>query len=408
MVIKLWVSTDEVAKWISENTIIKNMEFSICKLVESDASNQKEFHRVPESIKRILYYDAVDIIIEFNNKPLLAVEITHEAGTGHNAFQRFARIIAAAENNVPVAYIYPEAAFIHRKKSDRWDKINPNIFKALERVMQIHNIPTLLYYYPTEFDGDVYKVPSSSKGLINDPTYLSSPDHNDSEMLAFFQFVNDVIKNAIEHESILLLNKRSVVNRREWMQTEYNQKRNGKKLWSPDTATITIPTSVLLKHLNKYTENNHDFGNLLNSREYTVIYKVNAKLRGDPYPGALSALDYIKTRIGEKIEDRDKNLVLAWTNVELNSEENDLIVHDGKSSINDFMESVNKVRDNNKCLLSLNNFNDLNNKSKSYMISRYFMQVNHGCNYTKKKEIRVYAAFADAIIFKDGALWKEG
>lgn len=36
------------------------------------------------------------------------------------------------------------------------------------------------------------------------------------------------------------------------------------------------------------------------------------------------------------------------------------------------------------------------------------MQVNHGCKFTKKKELRVYSIFADAILFKDGCLWKDG
>lgn len=75
---------------------------------------------------------------------------------------------------------------------------------------------------------------------------------------------------------------------------------------------------------------------------------VNAKLRGDPYPGAFSALDYLNTRIGENIEDRDKNLVMAWCDLEYDEINDELIICDGKSSINDFMESVNQVRDSKK------------------------------------------------------------
>ncbi|MDR2829518.1 MAG: hypothetical protein LBB45_00480 [Methanobrevibacter sp.] len=155
---KLWVSTNDTANWIINNTVLKNKKCVTEKLVESDANNPKTFHRVPEAIKKILYLDAVDIIIEYNKKPILAVEISSEAGTGHNAFQRFARLVAAAENNVSVAYIYPEAAYIHRKNFDRWDEINPLVFRALERVMQIHNIPVLFYYYPTEYNYIVIMV----------------------------------------------------------------------------------------------------------------------------------------------------------------------------------------------------------------------------------------------------------
>ena len=70
------------------------------------------------------------------------------------------------------------------------------------------------------------------------------------------------------------------------------------------------------------------------------------------------------------------------------------------------MMSVNQVRNKNKCLLSYDNFDELS--SINYNIPRYFMQVNHSCRFTKKKELRVYSVFADAILFKDGCLWKDG
>lgn len=408
MDINLWVSTDETANWLAENTILNDLEFNVKELVESDANKPKQFHRIPEAIKRILYLDAVDIIIEVNKKPVLAVEISHEAGTGHNAFQRFARLVAAAEYNIPVAYIYPEAGFIHRATSDRWDAINPTVFRALEKVMQIHNSPALLYYYPSEFDGNYTNAPSSSsKGLIHDDYYLSLPDSKDSEMQEFFQFVNIILERIIDNErELLLINNPLISKRRDWMQEQFILKGGNDKVWSPNTSTIKVSTSSLIKLLTKYSGRNYDFGDLLLSREDTLIYMVNANLRGDPYPGALSALDYLNTRIGENIEDRCMNLVMAWCSLEYDEENDELNIIEGKSSINDFMKSVNQVRDRNKCLLSYDDYNDLS--SKKYNIPRYYMQVNHSCRFTKKKELRVYSVFADALLFKDGCLWKDG
>ena len=66
MDITLWVSTDETAMWLVENTVLQNYEYNTRRLVESDANKPREFHRLPEAIKRILYLDAVDIIIEIN------------------------------------------------------------------------------------------------------------------------------------------------------------------------------------------------------------------------------------------------------------------------------------------------------------------------------------------------------
>ena len=405
MNINLWVSTDETANWLIDNTVLENYEVDVKELVESDAVKPNSFNRLPEPIKKILYLDAVDIIIEINRKPVLAVEITHEAGTGHNSFQRFSRIVAAAENNIPVAYIYPEAAFIHRSKSDRWDRINPNIFRALEKVMQIHNSPALLFYYPTEFSNDYNKPPSTSKGLINDDKYFSSPSADDDEIKDFFSYVNLIINKTIDKDDdLLLINNKLVSDRRDWMQEQFILKGGKDKNWSPDTATISVPTSSLLKYLRKYSGEDYEFGDLLTSRNETLIYKVNAKFRGDPYPGALTALDYLNTRIGENIEDRDKNLVMAWGNLKYDANNNEIIITDAKTSINDFMESVSKVSNKKNCLLSYTKFDDLDVNS----VARYYMQVNHSCNFTKKKEIRVYSSFADAILFKDGCLWKDG
>lgn len=407
MKINLWVSTDETAEWLVENTILQNYDYNVKKLVESDANKPKEFYKIPEAIKRILYLDAVDIIIEINKKPVLAVEISHEAGTGHNAFQRFSRIVAAAESNIPVAYIYPEAGFIHRQNSDRWDRINPNIFRALEKVMQIHNSPALLYYYPSEFDGNFENAPSTSNGLIHDDFHLSSPNSQDVEIQEFFKFVDLVVEETINKEdNLLLINNHLVSERRDWMQEEFILKGGKDKVWSPNTATITVPTSSLIKFIKKFSGQEYDFGDLLTSREETVIYKVNAMLRGDPYPGALSALDYLSTRIGENIEDRDKNLVIAWCDVEYDMHNDELNIVDSKASVDDFMESVNKVRDPKKCLLSFSTYETLS--VEKHNIPRYFMQVNHGCKFTKKKELRVYSVFADVIIFEDGCFWKDG
>lgn len=407
MDITLWVSTDETAKWLVENTVLQNYEYNTRRLVESDANKPREFHRLPEAIKRILYLDAVDIIIEINKKPVLAVEISHEAGTGHNSFQRFSRIVAAAEYKIPVAYIYPEAGFVHRRDSDRWDRINPNIFRALEKVMQIHNSPALLYYYPSEFDGDYENAPSTPKGLIHDETHLSSPNSQDEEIKEFFKLVDLIVDETInKKDELLLINNLLVSQRRDWMQEQFILKGGKDKVWSPNTATITVSTSSLMKYIKKFSGENYDFGDLLTSRDETVIYKVNARLRGDPYPGALSALDYLTTRIGENIDDRDKNLVMAWCDIEYNEDNDELNVVDSRASINDFMESVNKVRDPRKCLLSFSEYDKLS--SEKHNIPRYFMQIQHGCRFTKNKELRVYSAFADAILFEDGCLWKDG
>ena len=90
-------------------------------MYKSDANNAKNLHSLPDHIKQILYLDAPDLIIELNSEPIFSIEVSTEAGTGHNAFQRFARLAASVENNVSAFYIYPEAVIIKRQNSDpKW------------------------------------------------------------------------------------------------------------------------------------------------------------------------------------------------------------------------------------------------------------------------------------------------
>ena len=54
------------------------------------------------------------------------------------------RSTASVENSLAF-YIYPEAQSKRRNNaSTKWDKINPLIFKALDDVMSIYNIPALM------------------------------------------------------------------------------------------------------------------------------------------------------------------------------------------------------------------------------------------------------------------------
>ena len=57
-------------------------------------------------------------------------------------------------------------------------------------------------------------------------------------------------------------------------------------------------------HLSQFENTKYSIGELLRSRKETIIYKVNASFRGDPYPGALAAIDYLLCREGKSFEER--------------------------------------------------------------------------------------------------------
>lgn len=399
----VWYSTEIFADYIINHTELRHYDTNRSRLMESDANNPTGFHRMPDHIKKILYLDAPDLIVEYNSEPIFSIEVSREAGTGHNAFQRFGRILASVENGVPALYIYPRAVQITRQARNgetvRWDELNPNIFMCLERTMRIHGVPSLLFYYPSMHpDNDVVHP---NKGLIDDDLYLSCPSSEDGEMQSLFAIINLVVRRALHPTRVSLINEREIQSRRDWLMAQYNAVNNPAQPNSPLTSIVTVETEQLLAYLSNYGYDRLA-PSLLSSRNESVIYQVDAAFRGDPYPGTLAALDYLTCRNGTTFEDRYKNLVLCWGRVTPTTG-NIVVTNARNTSINDMMSKIQLVKSNDrKCLLG-NTFETLQHSQ----IPRYYMQVRYGCTYTKQKEIRGYAYLADAILFPDGALWRE-
>lgn len=406
---RVWYSTESFADYIIEKTNLKDKIFVKKKMYESDANNPKNFHSLPDHIKQILYLDAPDLIIEFDTEPIFSIEVSTEAGTGHNAFQRFARLAASVENDVPAFYIYPEAAIITRQNAlAKWDKINPLVFKAMEDVMTIYKIPALLYYFPSDFrtHKDAQTSPNiRNKGLKYDANrnFAGCPDSTHSEMILMFDAINEIIA-VVEKSGVIkgrgkLLSKRTLSDRKTLMQHEFINK-GGNNNMSPLTATVKVSTKYLLNHLSQYESRDYEIGELLRNRDETIIYKVDAAFRGDPYPGALAAIDYLLCREGKTFEERKYNLVMCWGSLEINEDDETFTITSNKSTVHDFINAVKSSEGKN--LLS-KNYVDIPNSE----IPRYYMQVRYGSMFSKVKHIRVFSYFADAILFPNGALWRD-
>lgn len=418
---RVWYSTESFADYIIDHTSLKGKTIIKNKMYESDAKNPTRFHTMPDHIRKILYLDAPDLIVEKDNEPVFSIEVTTEAGTGHNAFQRFARIAAAVENRVPAFYIYPEAKLISRKNNKtgvintKWDKINPLIFRALEGVMSVYNIPALLYYFPSD-DISVYRSnPAAaphfaSQGLCYDSNiikYAGCPDSTARNMNNMFEAINEIV-DTTESLGVIpartkLLGNVVIRDKRNDMQAQFIIKSGGKleEQMSPLSAVQRIPTQYLINYLSIHETGGYMLGELLKSRKTTALYQVNAGFRGDPYPGCLAAIDYLLCRQGLTFEDRRYNLVMVWGRVEVDDVNKTIIIHDDNgSTIKDFFKDVKSCSRNN---LLIKEYAELDNKE----IPRYFMQVRYGSTYSKVKHIRVYSYFADAILFPDGSLWRD-
>lgn len=411
---RVWYSTESFADFIIANTEIRNKGvIEKNKMYESDANNAKNFHTMPDHIKKILYLDAPDIIVEIDSEPIFSIEVSTEAGTGHNVFQRFARLAASVENNVPSFYIYPEAVIIHRKNGTPtgWDKINPLIFKALEHVMSIYQIPSLFFYFPSDYkthDTNPALSPHlRDKGLIYDSNrnYAGSPNGNDSEMGKMFSCINEIISINERHGVVKgrgkLLANRTIIDRKDFMQQEYANKSGNLKM-SPLSATHEIPTEYILNYLKQFETTSYKVGELLKSRDKSILYQVDSKtFRSDPYAGCIAAIDYLKCREGKTFEERRYNLITIWGKLEIDHPNKTITISTKKkSTINSLVNSVKNSEARN---ILKKNYSQL----KNYEIPRYYMQMRYGSTFSKPKEVRIFAYFADAILFPDGALWRD-
>lgn len=403
MNIIVWFSTESMADYIIDHTDLRKHRCEKRKLLESDASKPAEFHTVPDHIKKILYLDSPDIIVEVNSNPIFTIEESKEAGTGHNVFQRFSRLAAAAENGIPSFYIYPEAVMISRSNAAaKWDAINPLVFFALERLMSVFKTPSLLFFYPSYYPQAGMVKNKGLRLLDGDKKYLSCPAV-DKEMESLFHCIDFLVGqvNMGGVAAISDLMGRDPFRSKRERQLKYFFDQSKEKTceeMSPLTSTEEVSTDVVANFIKKQAKVT-DVGMLLSSREKTIIYKVNASFRGDPYPGALAAIDYMRCRSGKTFEDRNCNLVMAWGSLKTGMNGIEL---SGKASVNDFCNRVQNMERHN--LLS----KSYQEVRRTGLIPRYYMQTRYGSMFSKAKDIRVYSYFCDAILFKDGALWREG
>ena len=409
---RVWHSSEGFADYIIAHTCLQSREVVKAMLYESDANKPHHFHTMPDHIKQILYLDAPDIIVEYDTEPIFSIEESKEAGTGHNVFQRFARLAASVENNVPALYLYPEAVIISRnndtEQTVRWDKINPLVFRGLSSIMNIYGIPALMFYYPTDFRDVPNAIHSSlirRKGIRydSDANYRDCPDSSDAQMQRMFAIINDIVSTVERYGVIMarekLMGLRNIQDQRAWMEGEFVTK-GGNEAMSPLTATTTVSTSYLINHLRRYEEHTYHIGELLRSRPQTVIYQVNAAFRGDPYAGILAAIDYLKCREGKTFEERRYNLVMCWGKLTVDDDHQTIVIESDNCTVNDFVSEVKACNDKN---LLVKNYDEL----RAGEVPRYYMQVRYGSMFSKIKHIRVFSYFADAILFKDGALWRD-
>jgi hypothetical protein len=120
-----------------------------------------------ELVDSLVTYDRPDIILLFDEKPILVLEKTAEVPTGHNVGQRVARLVRAAEHEIPVLYFLPFDARKHGAFTGICS-INTRLIKAMVRMSEIHKVPVLPVEWPSKkTDGELVTDGTQDDKLAN-------------------------------------------------------------------------------------------------------------------------------------------------------------------------------------------------------------------------------------------------
>ena len=238
-----------------------------------------------EIVDSLVIYDRPDIILLLDEKPILVLEKTAEVPTGHNVGQRVARLVRAAEHEVPVLYFLPFDARKHGTFTGICS-INTRLIKAMVRMSEIHNVPVLPVEWPSrKVDGE----------LVTDGTQDNKLAQLVSSLLDSFPMKwNKVTK---QHES--------------WLEEEL-ERRN-----SQYPPYQKLPTSAKIEKTSKFlgslSFDTKKYSSLL-SRQETLIYRMDMTpdkcRREDPYTGTQFIYDYGWLREGPRPLDRNSNLLI--------------------------------------------------------------------------------------------------
>jgi hypothetical protein len=377
--LKIWYGESELSAQLLRKAMRLGKQQVSIQRMEPNVSPM--FAANPRLIRDILYLDAPDLVVTSGRpeEPIIALEFTQEAGTGHDLFQRFARVVAAAEAGIPFAYVFPERKWVTRGEGGGWDEFNPLILRALLQVARFHNIPVLGFFWPAADHAD----PARGK-LLFDRTHSEQVPRTHPDIRPLWEFVNltvDFYQANRPFSEIAL--QPFYAEREAWMWEHFAARGGHDKQWSPLTQCSVEPTADLSDYVRNHVPNARpNWPQEMASRSSTVIYRTDSKTFGrDPYAGCLVAVDYLCCRQGPTRDHRHSNLC----------------VHYPKASLEQVMAMSQRYH-KRRCPLQ----GDLLRRAPD---RNYTLHLRDGCRYTKQKELRTTCFFADLIIFRDGIIY---
>jgi len=385
------VKSNDFIVWYEEDKAAAEFLIEISELKKFNPSMEKiragkSFVENPDAIQRILYLDQPDLLVTngYPEMPVLGIEFCAEAPTGHDIFQRTARVVAAAEFGTPFAFVFPEKKRIERKNKrtglleGKWDTYNPLPLQALIQISRFHKSPVLAFFWSAnELTGD-----PKQGYLICDKKYPNLPSRTDSEIQQMVQFVNLVLTYVEKNKKLEdMVFDPLYMEREAWMWGKYYERARRSESWSPLTSCELVQTPKLPDYVKKKTGiSGISLPTHVNAREETIVYTTDSEtFRSDPFAGNLAGIDYLKCRTGPTIRHRYRNLAMNFEKVK-------------------YKQAAKKFHSyyDNNCPFR-----------KNYgPPDRYLtLHLKDGCRYTKQKELRIFCFLADILIFKDAVLF---
>jgi len=373
--------------WYHDNRTFAEYLIETTKLNEHDPeieriSTGRDFADNPDMIQKILYLDMPDAVVTygFPEKPILGIEFCAEAPSGHDIFQRVARVAASASFGTAFAFIFPEKKWIVRTTGGRWDNYNPLVMRALMHISRFHKVPSLSFFWEADRLTGI-----EAEGFLRvDENYENMPDRRSEEMKNFTKFVNLTIDYVLQNRDFReMMFDPFILEREAWMWEKYHQRYRSRPnmfRWSPLTSCRKIQTSELISLIEEVTGKRPNLPHYVSEREETIIYEPGTRqFRSDPYSGSLVGIDYLMCRRGETVRHRHRNLAMRFRNVSF-------------AKMQEMF--VRYYRD--RCPFN----------PGQVEIDRYLtLHLKDGCRYTKQKELRIYCYIADLLIFRDAALY---
>lgn len=280
--LEIWSDSDVEADWF------KSLSPLLANARESRIAGRTSNIEV---INNLIKYDRPDIILLDRESPILVLEKTREVPTGHNVGQRFARLVRAAEQGIPVIYFLPFDAMKHGSYAGMCH-INLRLLKAMSRMSDIHKVPVLPLNWKCDSNGELIVDGSEDARikLVVESLVESFPKKYNKE--------TEDLNSEIEIE----------------FKRRMNEFPNYENL--PNSAEF-METSELVAQLKSDFRVHTTFLNRKRSFVYTMDMSPDKCRRQDPYTGMQFIYDYGWLRNGPQPLNRNDNLVLRIPRVDV-------------------------------------------------------------------------------------------